>query len=72
MNSLKMSNKIIFLLILGFFFRDFRSFLRPCEALRQVKKQQIKEKYWIWDPISVYYVQHDMCPKFFFNSITPP
>ena len=25
------------------------------EALRQVKKQQIKLKFWIWGPITVYY-----------------
>ena len=29
-------------------------FLRPCEALRQVKKQQIKVKFWIWGPKTVY------------------
>ena len=34
---------------------DFRGFLRPCEAMRQVKKQQIKVKFWIWGPRTVYY-----------------
>ena len=29
------------------FFRDFNHFLRPCEALRQVKKQLIKVKFWV-------------------------
>ena len=53
MNSLKMSN-IFFLLMLAFF-RDFSGFLRPCEALSQVKKQQIKVKFWIWGSITVYY-----------------
>ena len=33
----------------------FMHFLRPCEALRQVKKHQIKVKFWIWGPRTVYY-----------------
>ena len=37
------------------FFRLLRDFLRPCEALRQVKKQQSKVKFWIWGPRTVYY-----------------
>ena len=37
------------------FFRLFRDFLSPCEAMRQVKKQQIKVKFWIWGPRTVYY-----------------
>ena len=47
------------------FFRDFRGFLRPCEALHQVKKQQIKVKFWISGPRTVCILQHDMCPNFF-------
>ena len=32
--------------------------LKQCKALRQMKKQQIKVKFWIWGPITVYcYVQ---------------
>ena len=49
------------LLILGI----FRHFLRPCEALRQVKKIQFKVKFWIWGPRTVYYIQLDICPNFF-------
>ena len=46
-------------------FRDFRGFLRPCEAMRQVKKQQIKVKFWIWGPRTVYY--NMTCDQIFFS-----
>ena len=52
---LKMSNKIFILLILDLF-GDIRGFLRPCFAMRRVKKQQIKVKFWIWGPRTVYYI----------------
>ena len=45
----------------------FRDFLRPYEALRQVKKQQIKVKFWILGPKLL---QHDMCPNFLKNHST--
>ena len=40
------------------------------EALRQVKKRQIKVNFWIWGPITVYYNLH--VPNFFSQKITPP
>ena len=43
---LKMSNKSFFVLVFVLFW-DFRGFLRPCFAMRRVKKQQIKVKFWI-------------------------
>ena len=58
---LKMLNKKIS--DFSFFSRDFRHFLRSCdscEPLRQVKKQQIKVKFRIWGPRTVYR-QHGMC-----------
>ena len=58
------------MLILALFFRDFRGFLRPCEALRQVKKQQIKVKFLDLGSHNSE-PQHDMCPKLF-SKITPP
>ena len=49
------------------FFRDFSGFLRPCEALSQVKKQQIKEKFRIQGPIKLY---HNMaCANFFLSRL---
>ena len=42
-----------------FFFKNgengFWGFLRPCEAMGQVKKQQIKVKFWSWGPRTVDY-----------------
>ena len=40
-----------------------QNFLRPCEALHQVKKQQIKITFWIWGSTTVYY-NCKMCPIF--------
>ena len=44
---LKMLNTKFCWRILGPFM-DFWGFLRPCKAMHQVKKQQIKVKFWIW------------------------
>ena len=42
-----------------FFFKNgengFGGFLRPCEAMGQMKKQQIKVKFWSWGPRTVDY-----------------
>ena len=60
-----MSNEKLFLLILGLF-GDFRGFLRPCFAMRRVKKQQIKVKFWILGPRTVYY--NTTCAQKFFKN----
>ena len=44
--------KKIFVMFLGFRITVQAKF---AEALRRVKKQQIKLKFWIWGPITVYY-----------------
>ena len=64
-----MLNKKILLLILGLF-RDFKGFLRPFEAMRQVEKQQIKVKFWIWGPRTVYY--NMTCAQIFFQKSLHP
>ena len=51
------------------FFSLFRDFLRPCEALCQMKKQQIKIKCWIWCLRTVYY--NMQCAKIIFQKIPP-
>ena len=61
---LKMSNIFLCVLILGLFW-DFRGFLRLCFAMCRVKKQQIKVKFWIWGPRTVYY--NMTCAPIFLN-----
>ena len=51
---LKILNKTILCADFSFF-QDFRHFLRPCEALRQVKKQQIIVKFWMCGSSTIYY-----------------
>ena len=48
------------------FCRLFMGFRRPCEALHQLKKQQIKVKFWIWGHITVYY--NMQCASNFFKN----
>ena len=70
-NCFELVKQIFFVMFLGFRITVQAKF---AEALRRVKKQQIKLKFWIWGPITVYCttVQHDMWPNFCFEKITPP
>ena len=65
-----MSNTFVCVLILGLFLGILGGFLRPCEALRQVKKQEIKVKFWILGPITVY--NNMTCAQFFFQKSLHP
>ena len=67
---LKMSNKIFFLLLILGLFGGFRGFLRPCFAMRRVKRQQVKVQFWIWGPRTVY--NNMTCTQIYFSKITPP